>query len=255
MRRFQDSLYSFNIAVVTKYHDSLYKVTNHNCLINSGLDVGNDRAYSEKGTVNDEKLANNISRAKRSIREYALCNEWDYFITLTQDQLKVGDRYDLDQYIKDLGVWLRNRYYPRGIKIDYLLIPEKHQDGAWHIHGLIRGLPDDEIEPNEFGYLDWQAYRDKFGWCSLGRIKDKNKIASYIVKYISKDLSDSRELEKKLYYCSRGLKKAQIIKKETLPPDSSFSPSYENDFCQMAFYKSVEDVEALFSDVNYNLKR
>lgn len=34
---------------------------------------------------NDCKLANNISRARSKVFEYAFCNDWDYYITLTID--------------------------------------------------------------------------------------------------------------------------------------------------------------------------
>lgn len=248
MDRLKENLYSYNIAVVTKYNESLYRVVNHRTLRNSGVEAPDEEEDKEDSNEYDFKLDNSISRSKRMIREYALCNPWEYFITLTLDAEKI-DRYDLDNYINRLGKWLRNRYSRNGHNIKYLLVPEKHQDGAWHIHGLISGIPPGEISPNEYGYLDWRAYRDKFGWCSLDYIKDKNKIANYIVKYVSKDLAIDRAKYKKLYYNSRGLEKAQIIEKRTLSPDSSFSPTFENDFCQIAEYSSLEEVQALFDDV------
>ena len=31
------------------------------------------------------------------------------------------------------------------IKITFVLVPEQHKDGAWHEHGLISGLPGEDI--------------------------------------------------------------------------------------------------------------
>ena len=49
---------------------------------------------SNNKLVSDVKLSNNISRAKSKVFEYAYCNHWDYFITLTISPDKY-DRYDL----------------------------------------------------------------------------------------------------------------------------------------------------------------
>ena len=69
---------------------------------NSGIEC-DDKKYSMRGTVNDTKLEESISRAKRVIYEIARCNEWDFFITLTVNSKKY-DRTDLDKFHKDLTI-------------------------------------------------------------------------------------------------------------------------------------------------------
>ena len=91
---------------------------------------------------NPEKLANNISRARSTIYELALCNEWQFFCTLTLDKEKY-DRYDLKKFHKDLTQHIRDMNKKYKTKINFLLIPEQHKDGAWHMHGFLSGLPDD----------------------------------------------------------------------------------------------------------------
>lgn len=193
-------------------------------------DLGNDSETSNLPKTRDKnelKTDNNITRAKAKIFEYAMCNEFDYFVTLTLDRKKVANRKDLDLYIKNLGQYIRNTRTKTGHNIDYLLIPEQHKDGAWHMHGLIKGimasnlreftlndkLPIKMIELLKEGrkLFSWIGYSEKFGFNSLEPIKDIQRVSKYITKYITKDMLMTQidRKNKKLYYCSRGLKEAK----------------------------------------------
>ena len=167
----------------------------------------------KKNSVNEFKLSNNISRAKSKIYELALCNDWEYFVTLTISPKKY-DRYNLKAYYKDLSEFLHNfnRRRTDETKVKYLLIPELHQDGAWHMHGLIKGLNTDELYINSNNYYGWKPYEDKFGFLSLGNIRDQDRTASYITKYITKDTEKSvKELGCHLFYSSNGLNVAEQL--------------------------------------------
>ena len=72
-----------------------------------GIQITNNTDFENVHSKGIEKLENNISRAKSSVTEYALCNNWEFFVTLTIDKKK-QDRYDLQKYIHDLGVWIGN---------------------------------------------------------------------------------------------------------------------------------------------------
>jgi hypothetical protein len=172
-------------------------------------------------TKYDKKLWNSIARARSKILELGLCNEWDYFITLTIDPKKY-DRHNLAAYYKDLGEWLYNYRRKTGQKIDYVLIPELHEDGAWHMHGLIKGIPPGKLSLFKIGqhpkklvdarYLNWEDYARKFGFCSLGEVEDHAAVSHYITKYVTKSLAtQSRRLGSKLYYRSQGLKEAEEV--------------------------------------------
>lgn len=63
--------------------------------------------HQKKNTVNSVKLDNNISRACSKVQEYALCNEWNYYVTMTLDPVKY-DRYNLRAWQKDLHDFLHN---------------------------------------------------------------------------------------------------------------------------------------------------
>jgi len=197
-------------------------------------------ALTEKEEKNTEKLDNNLCRARSRIRELALCNDWSHFVTLSLNGEKI-DRYDLDGYIKRLGEWKSN--YNRKYKtcLKYLLIPEQHKDGAWHMHGLMNGLHPDSLVINEHGYLDMPFYRDRFGYISLSPIKSPKKIASYITKYVAKALQATAiDLCKHSFYSSQGLKGAELIHEDFAPgiPENV----WENEFVGIKQIDSYEDL-------------
>jgi len=170
----------------------------------------------------DMKLYNSISRSKQAVYELAKCNDFKYFVTFTINKDKY-DRYNLEVYMKAFSKWLNN--YARkteGEKLDYILIPELGKSGAWHIHGLMNGVPSEHLSCFEKGkhpkrlvdsnYLNWEAYEKKFGFCSFGKIRSKEKVSGYITKYIRKSsITQERKLHSRLYYCTQGLKRSTEI--------------------------------------------
>lgn len=236
-----------------KVYGNKYKVTLHKYLRQKGYEFDSDYKSQQK---NDEKLDCNISRARSKIFEYAACNEWQYFVNLTLDKKKY-DRHNLKEYISSLTQWLRNYKRKHNTEIQYLFIPEQHQDGAWHIHGLINGIPDKELKPFiegkhpqkliDKGYLNWDAYSQKFGYVSVGKIQNHEAVSKYLTKYISKDMSsNNRELGAHLYYCSNGLNLAAEIKRGGI--SANMTPDYENDYVKVQWFSCLEDALSLFSN-------
>ena len=90
----------------------------------------------------------------------------------------------MDEFV--LQIKKRFKAYKRKNKdFIYLIIFEKHKDGAYHLHGLVGGLGKDVYE-NQNGYLSLYDF-EELGFNSLSKIKDKIKLSSYITKYITKD--------------------------------------------------------------------
>lgn len=167
---------------------------------------------------NDEKLNNNFSRAKSMVKQYGLCNPWDWFFTGTLDKEKY-DRGDLNTYKDDLMQFVRDQRKKWKCKLKVLFVPEAHKDGSWHMHGMIYDLPEEALSkfkkgrhPRklvEAGFLNWDDYAKKFGFCSMARIREPVGCALYLVKYVSKDVSKrAGDLGAHLYIPSRPLKKA-----------------------------------------------
>lgn len=195
--------------------------------------IENDKwTYKEEGENNyDTRLRNSISRARSKVFEYAMCNDFDYFVTLTLDKNKL-DRYDLKEFIKKLGQFIRDMRKKYKSDIQYLLIPEMHKDGAWHMHGLMKGIPEEHLTINEYNYLTWEDYVNRFGYISISKVQDKLACSKYITKYITKDFGQGIDKGSKLYYASRGLKTAKKIKEGILSEIEilSINWQYENEY-------------------------
>lgn len=159
-------------------------------------------------------------RTKGKVYQYARSNDWDWFVTLTFSPDKV-DRYDYDVCIKKLKPWLDNLRRSSPF-LSYLVVPERHKDGAWHFHGLFSGVDDKVIvwtgkwvikrlrasgRRSRFVRSDEKIYKFgsyKLGWMTATRVRQKDRVMSYITKYITKDLC-AASVGRKRYWCSRNL--------------------------------------------------
>lgn len=220
-----------------------------NVLRTAGVEDENE-FRAERGTVNDSKLADNISRAKSRIFELAFCNPWDYFFTGTLNP-NLQDRTDLELFHKQFTQWIRNYNRRYGTNIKFLLIPELHEDGkSWHIHGFLYGLSAEHLKQFKVGdkmgkslaekvkngdeVYNWTAYSKRFGFCDLEPIRNHEAVSKYITKYISKSLAHSvTELNAHLYYHSRVLQFADKVKQGSFFGDISYT--YENEYCSVAW--------------------
>lgn len=203
-----DTPYERDVYTVKQLGEHTVRIAYCSTLRKSGWE--DDRPKTKKASVNTEKLTNNLSRAKSTVKELAICNPWDYWCTFTINPDKY-DRYNLDAYFKDLGKFINNyNSYncPDEYKVKYLLVPEQHKNGAWHLHGFIKGIKPQDLFTNTNGYLDWKQYHNKFGFISMDHIRDMDKCSSYILKYMTKDTDKNvTELNRHLYYCSKGLQR------------------------------------------------
>ncbi len=91
----------------------------------------------EKGKkAEGEDRERSMRRARANLRRLALANDFEYFVTLTLDPAKI-DRYDPAAIMKTMNRWLDNMVRRHGLR--YILVPERHQDGALHFHGFFAG--------------------------------------------------------------------------------------------------------------------
>ena len=145
------------------------------------------KGRSPEGGASDTRGA---ARAKRSVFAVAACNpDLCVFVTFTQSPELVHDRYDYKEAVHRLGVWLDNRVRRRGLK--YIMVPEYHQDGAIHWHGLVNEvgvrLVDSGHRDKEgaiiYNVSDWHL-----GFTTASKVKDHGACCRYVSKYISKQL-------------------------------------------------------------------
>lgn len=93
----------------------------------------------KRPTSPEESKQRAVRRARAQVRDLALCTPFKYFVTLTLDGGKV-DRYDMTAITRKLNSWLDNQVRRRGLA--YVLVPERHKDGAVHFHGFFNDALD-----------------------------------------------------------------------------------------------------------------
>lgn len=216
---FQNSVYDTK-CYLYNYNGSNFRI----CKLNACRNKGYEDIDKKNVTCKSEVERISLSRTRRNIRELALCNNFEYFCTITVSSAKC-DRYSLDEVQDNLRKCLRNiRNSSEDFK--YLIITEKHKDGAFHFHGLLSGLSD--LYVNKYGYLS-SSKLDTLGFNSFSKIESLDKVSNYILKYITKDCV--RNSKNQVYISSRGLKKAE--RTELNPNISNIDYSYINDYCSI----------------------
>ena len=186
----------------------------------------------------EEARRTSVSRTRRIVYEYAACNEWDSFCTITLD----GEKWNrnnpegLQASVKDEAKKWRALQKGRADRYAYLLVPEAHKNGAIHLHGLVKAIPAEYLvqytmedvtsDRNLPEYIckkvrngeriyhctEWDRL---YGYNVIEPIKDLDKAASYISKYISKSVDSfgvqSEFVPKTRYWHSRGLRRAEKV--------------------------------------------
>lgn len=178
-----------------------------------------------------------LKRTRKKVFEYAGSNTWDYFCTFTFDKKQV-DRFDFDDCVRKLSKWLNNlRRSSPGLS--YLVVPERHKNGAWHFHGLFSGFSDSDVldtgkyvikrrNDSVVGRARFERTSDKIykigryklGWMTATKIKDMARVTGYITKYITKDMMQGLPGRKR-YWVSRNLQ-LPIEEKVLIDDDSKF---------------------------------
>lgn len=225
-----------------RYRDDFYKVVHFK---STAPRVGGFIRNKEEGFRNEDKLPQALSRARRVCLELALCNDWKWFATFTIAKNNF-DRKNLDGFYERFSEWLKYQKKKHQLKIPYLLVPEQHGDGSWHMHGFFNSDVDsflvsfkDQYEAGanvplklvRKGYMNWPEYQKKFGFCSFGEIRNHDATAFYATKYISKSFQgDARRVGLKLYYCSQGLNRATYF-------DSVYGPCAPLNACLQNHYE------------------
>lgn len=176
-----------------------------------------------------DKAKENKSRAVQKVYDYAKCNDFTWFCTFTLDP-KICDSFDYDIASKELAKfrkWLSRE------QIQYIFVPEQHKSGAWHFHGLLAdGLQlkqavnakTGEVIPEVYNILNYHS-----GFTTATKIKDKNRINTYITKYLTKEMSVPSG--RKRYWCSTGLSLPKEVKDYINPESVEFiNELHGNDF-------------------------
>lgn len=212
-------IYNNTYWSLSNLDDNLYGVRGSNIIEKNHLH------YTE-----EEKNRISLSRSKRRIKEICLCNDFEWFVTMTvSSKIEEYNRFDLENCVDNCKKIMK-KIKRRSPDFKYIYVQEQHSNGAFHFHGLMKGLPADDIYVNSNGYYSSHII-DTLGYNSFSRIDDYNKCCNYILKYITKDCL--RTENNQIYFCSRGLEKPQEEFMITQDLKEIFENVFENEFCQI----------------------
>lgn len=235
--------YEYGRVSIVKFAEDDYQIVRSKCTKKKG--VKNPDFKLEIKDSEYKRAENNILRAKGMINEIIRCNPFTLFMTLTQDKLKVKDRYSIEEFKIKLHGFIKkvNRTRPSDKKIGYVIVFEQHKDDAWHAHGCFLGLGIDELyktnKKDKHGrcIYNWLQFQNEIGFTEITKISNKKKTASYMNKYMTKALvNPTFEKGKRMYTVSKGLKRKEVVLSGcdiNINSAIEGKDSYKNDFCEI----------------------
>lgn len=130
------------------------------------------------------------ARARASIYDLCMCNNFKYFLTITLDQNKIESRENMFIIQKKLNTWLSNMVSRYDAK--YICVPEHHADGvSVHFHALMSGnlrLKDSGHKTKD-GRKIYNLDQWKYGFSTCIEIDENYEACvKYIIKYITKNV-------------------------------------------------------------------
>lgn len=167
------------------------------------------QSETEDGTADSGRA---MRRARAAVREIALCNRFSFFVTLTLDKEKVN-RYDMNAITKKLNSWLDNQVRRKGLQ--YVLVPERHKDGAIHFHGFfndaLEAVPSGHSDRAGHEIFNLPAWRLGFT-TAIGLYGEYDKAVAYVCKYIGKQ---GEKPGGRWYYSGGELARPEVVRFNT----------------------------------------
>ena len=217
---------------------------------------GND---TEKAEQEIEKLRykrrstsaySSTQRTKKTILEYLLSNDWEYFCTFTFNP-RLVDRTDFYEVSQKLSKWLQHLKERYAHDLMYVVVPELHEDGkSYHFHAVLSNVGKLQLSPflrrndnNEVTQVYTKNGQEilvinqwRYGYSTAIQLENNKqssmKIAYYMIKYITKDLC-TNTLNRRRYWVSRS-----TVSK---PIEEYFNVDFDNidDYIKQAFEENL----------------
>lgn len=199
----------------------------------------------------EDRLATSISRSKSKIYDYACNNDFKYFVTITCKSSY--DSYNLDKLRRDISQIIRDLRKKYKCNIEYILIPEKHKKGNFHLHGMFTKDIELDFYKNEHCYFGIRSF-DKIGFTSLAPIRNYKATCKYITKYITKDLFTLNK-GKHCYFVSNNLKTSKVVYDLVITDGDNLDFDYKNDYCSLKDFSNSDAssyIDYIFNNHFYN---
>lgn len=162
-------------------------------------------AHTERKRRKDPETSEaSIIRTKTAITDLCLCNKFELFCTFTFDPKRFNSKSII--YVKKyINTWCHNAKSRHSKALQYLIIPEQHKSGAYHLHALIKGYEGRlrDSGHKQGGRTVYNIPNWSFGFSTAVKIDNQVAVSKYIQKYITKDMVLFPG--KKRYFCSQGL--------------------------------------------------
>lgn len=167
----------------------------------------------------EHNMQRSISRTKQHLFAYSRQCRWEYFVTLTFSDEHVC-REDFSECMKKARTWFNNQKKRYAQDLQYLIVPEQHKKGGWHIHGVISNVGNisfvdsgrvaigkrsfvrnskNAMYPTIYNLGGW-----RYGFSTATQVQDAYKVSGYICKYITKELCQVTK-GKNRYYKSNNI--------------------------------------------------
>lgn len=165
-----------------------------------------------------DNLARAQRRARSAVRDLALSNPFRFFVTLTFDRRRV-DRWNDTEVLRVTRNWLDNHVRRDGLA--YVLVAERHKDGAIHFHGFftdaIGGV--DSGHRTKRGQIIYNLPGWGWGFSTAVEITGEyGACVTYVTKYITKG---SEKVGGRWYYHGGKLCKPEVEYCNTMWDDVS----------------------------------
>ena len=163
------------ISKVVIYNEDLAKIKRYRLLMSDNSPF--NRPKNEKKLTANDRMRN----TKKRLKDMILCNDFEHFFTLTIDSNKCS-RVDIeDSWSIIKGHFKQCKKANKDFK--YIIVAEYHGDNqSIHYHGVMYGYPF-PISGTSISF-----FNSHLGFSNISKIKDKQRVSSYILKYITKDM-------------------------------------------------------------------
>lgn len=154
--------------------------------------------------LNATPSQSSLQRSKTLISDYTACNDFDLFCTFTFNPEKV-DSFDIPLAKLKFKNWIDSQKY-HSPDLRYLWVAELHKSGRIHFHALFynyNGLLTLAEKKSDYSRQIFNIQNWNFGFSTAVQIDDLTKVASYMKKYITKDML--KITNKKRFATSRNL--------------------------------------------------
>lgn len=217
MQKFKKLIVSGHIYEVYEYEKSPVTFERDDFDDYDPFDYENTK-IEDRGDRQEERREQTLRDARNTARRLALMNfgSGDKFITLTFDPKKFKEEQlrDVEFVDKEFNKFIKRfKYHFKCPNLKYIAVREFHKTGRLHFHMICDWkknlLFEDEIREYErmIGERVW-----KNGFVDIKQMDMVDNIGAYIIKYMTKDVPVYFFKGRKIYLCSKGLKRPIIYR-------------------------------------------